>query len=128
MADHEGLQPEGLAVPTPPYSNVVVSHDWVFTAGQAPFGPDGRVVSDDFAEQTHQTLNNLGRCLEAVGCGFADVVKVTTFLADLSTFSTYNDIYRMYFSTPYPARTTVGAELIGFKIEIEAVARRPHAS
>lgn len=125
MPHRQALQPEGLAAPKPPYSSVIVSGDLVFTAGQAPFDADGKLVSEDFAEQTHQTLKNLGRCLEAAGCGFEDVLKVNAFLVDLDDFPAYNEVYRQYFSEPYPARTTVGANLVGFKVEIEAIARKP---
>jgi 2-iminobutanoate/2-iminopropanoate deaminase len=119
------LQPEGLAAPGPPYSPVVVSSDLVFTSGQVPFDEQGKLVSEDFREQAHQTFRNLERCLAAAGCGFADVVKVNAFLADLSDFNVYNEVYREYFPQPYPARTTVGAGLIGFRIEVEAIARKP---
>ena len=123
--ERQTLQPEGLAAPKPPYSPVVVTGDLVFTAGQAPFDADGKLVSEDFAEQAHQTLKNLGLCLAAAGCGFEDVVKVNAYLTDLGDFAVYNEIYREYFTPPYPARTSVMAGLVGFKIEIEAIARRP---
>ena len=116
MHHRQTLQPEGLAVPKVPYSSVVVSDDLVFTAGQAPFDADGKLVSEDFAEQAHQTFRNLGLCLEAAGCGFADVVKVNAFLVDLGDFPAYNEAYRQYFSEPYPARTTVGANLVGLSV------------
>jgi 2-iminobutanoate/2-iminopropanoate deaminase len=119
------IQPEGLAAPKPPYSPVVVSGDLVFTAGQAPFDEQGTLVSEDIREQTHQVLRNLGKCLRAAGCDYADVLKVNAYLADLSDFGVYNEVYREYFDEPYPARTSVQAGLVGFKIEIEAVARRP---
>lgn len=123
--NRQALQPEGLASPKAPYSSVIVSGDFVFTAGQAPFDAEGKLVSEDFGEQAHQTFRNLGRCLEAAGCGFGDVLKVNVFLIDLGDFPTFNEVYRQYFSEPYPARTTVGASLVGFKIEVEAIARKP---
>ena len=56
--------------------------------------------------------------------GLEHVVKVTAFLVDLGEFEEYNDVYRTFFSEPYPARTTVGAALPGtLRVEIEAVAR-----
>jgi reactive intermediate/imine deaminase len=119
------IQPDGLAVPKPPYSPVVVTGDLVFTAGQAPFDEEGNLVSDDVAEQTRQTLRNLGRCLEAAGCSFDDVIKVNAYLADLADFPAYNEVYAEFFTPPYPARTSVQAGLVGFKVEIEAIARRP---
>jgi 2-iminobutanoate/2-iminopropanoate deaminase len=121
----QNIQPEGLAPPGPPITPVVVSGDLVYTSGQAPFDAEGKLVSEDFAEQTHQVFRNLEICLKAAGCGFEHVLKVNAYLADLGNFPTYNEIYREYIKAPYPARTTVGAALVGFHVEIEAVARRP---
>lgn len=123
--ERKAIQPDNLAVPKAPYSPVVVSGDLVYTAGQVGMDATGTLVSDDVGEQTHQTLRNIGACLEAAGCGFGDVIKVNAYLADLADFPVYNEIYRQYFGEPYPARTTVQAGLVGFKVEIEAVARRP---
>jgi reactive intermediate/imine deaminase len=119
------LQPDGIAVPKPPYSPVVVSGDLVYTAGQVPFDENGNLVSEDFAEQAHQTFRNLRRCLEAAGCTFADVIKVNAYVTDFANFPTFNEVYREYLGEPYPARTTIGAQLVGFKLEVEAIARKP---
>jgi 2-iminobutanoate/2-iminopropanoate deaminase len=124
MPHREPLQPDGVAVPKVPYSPVVVTGDLVFTAGQAPFDVNGNLVSDDITEQTEQTLKNLRTCLEAAGCSLDDVVKVNAYLTDLADFPSYNAVYERTFSKPYPARTTVQAGLVGFKVEIEAIARR----
>jgi 2-iminobutanoate/2-iminopropanoate deaminase len=68
----------------------------------------------------------MGRCLSAGGCGFADVLKVTTYLADLADAPSYSRIYGEFFAEPYPARATVQAGLAaGFRIEVEAIARVP---
>lgn len=123
--DRTALQPEGLAKPKFPYSPVIVSGDLVFTAGQVPFDENGDLVSEDFAEQAHQTFRNVGRCLESAGCTFADVLKVNCYLADFADFATFNDVYREYFTEPYPVRTTVGAQLVGFKVEVDVIARKP---
>jgi 2-iminobutanoate/2-iminopropanoate deaminase len=55
-----------------------------------------------------------------------DVVKVTAFLSDLADFDGYNRVYEERFTTPYPARSTVGVRLAdGLLVEIEAVALLP---
>jgi len=121
----QALQPEGLAVPKPPYSPVVVSGETVYTAGQIANGPDGNLVGGGIAEQARQTLENVRTCLEAAGCTMDDVVKVNAYLADLGDFPGYNEVYVEFFAQPYPARTSVQAGLpLGVLIEIEAVARR----
>jgi len=121
----QAVQPEGMATPKPPYSPVVVSDDMVWTAGQVANGPDGQLVEGGITEQTRQCLENVRTCLAAAGCTLDDVVKVNTYIADLGDIAAYNEVYREFFSEPYPARSSVGAALPpGTLIEIEAVARR----
>jgi 2-iminobutanoate/2-iminopropanoate deaminase len=119
------LQPDGLAVPKPPYSPVVVSGDTVYTAGQIANDADGNLIAGGIAEQARQTLENVRTCLAAASCTTEDVVKVNAYLADLGDFPGYNEVYVEFFAQPYPARTSVQAGLPpGVLIEIEAVARR----
>jgi 2-iminobutanoate/2-iminopropanoate deaminase len=125
----DARQPEGLPIPGPPYSPVVVAGDLVFTAGQVAIDTGGELVPGGIAEQTRQVIANLEGCLAAAGCGLDDVVKVTVFLADLGDFEAFNDEYRRHLAAPYPARSTVGVTLpAGLLVEIEAVARRPEPS
>jgi reactive intermediate/imine deaminase len=104
----------------------VESDGLVFSSGQVPLDASGTLFSDDFAVQARQVFENMRRCLDATGCGFADVLKVTTYLADLADAPTYSEIYGEFFAQPYPARATVQAGLAaGFRIEVEAIARVP---
>ncbi len=126
MSANEFIQPDGVAKPNFPYSPVVVSGDLVVTAGQVANDATGAIVSDEIEAQCRQMLDNIRACLQAAGCGLADVIKVNAFLADLRNFDVYNAVYREYFSEPYPARTTVGAALApGLLVEVEVIARRP---
>jgi 2-iminobutanoate/2-iminopropanoate deaminase len=121
----QGLQPEKLARPVPPFSPVVVSGDLVVTAGQVAHDVDGKLVEGGIVEQTRQTLENVRICLEAAGCTLDDVVKVSAFLADLGDFAGYNQAYVEVFDEPYPARTSVQVGLPpGVLVEIDALARR----
>jgi 2-iminobutanoate/2-iminopropanoate deaminase len=120
-----GLQPEGLARPVPPFSPVVVSGDLVVTAGQVAHDPAGKLLEGGIVEQTRRTLENVRLCLEAAGCTLDDVVKVSAFLADLGDFPGYNEAYVEFFDEPYPARTSVQAGLPpGVLVEIDVIARR----
>jgi 2-iminobutanoate/2-iminopropanoate deaminase len=120
------IQPDGVPVPAPPYSPVVVSGDLVYTAGQIAMDETGAIVPGGIAEQTEQVLRNVALCLSAAGCGMDDVVKTTVFLTDLTDFARFNEVYARHFEQPYPARSTVRVGLAdGLLVEIEAIARRP---
>lgn len=120
------VQPDGLAKPAAAYSPVVQSGELVVTAGQVAHDSDGNLIEGAIEAQTRRALENVRTCLEAAGCGLADVVKVSAFLADLGDFAAFNTVYREYFAEPYPVRTTVGVDLPGgILVEIDAIARRP---
>jgi len=112
-----GLQPIG------PYSQGVRAGDFIFVSGQGPFDPgSGDTCGDTVEEQTARALGNIRAVLEAGGASMADVVKVTAHLSDMSLFERYNRVYSSYFAEPRPARTTVGAQLLGNLVEIDAIA------
>jgi 2-iminobutanoate/2-iminopropanoate deaminase len=112
------------ARPAPPLSPVVVSGDLVYVSGQVGRSPDGQ-LAEDIEAQCRQVFANLRRHLESVGCSLQDAVKVNGYLLRMTDFDAYNRVYREYISEPYPARTTVGAELLpGLLVEVDLVARR----
>jgi 2-iminobutanoate/2-iminopropanoate deaminase len=115
----EGAPPVGA------YSQGLVVGDFVYTSGAGPLDPEtGEVVGgDDVAAQTHQVMRNLGAILAAHGLGFDDVIKATVHLQHLKRdFAAYNEVYKSYFSQPYPVRTTVGSDLLDILVEIDFVA------
>jgi 2-iminobutanoate/2-iminopropanoate deaminase len=122
----QGINPPGLQVPGPAYSQVVVSGDLVYTSGQVGRDEHGVFVSDEVEAQTRKALENIRTALEAVGCSMDDVIKVSTFLGDNRYFRAYDAVYREFFSAPYPARTTVAVEFDDQTLlEIDVVARKP---
>ncbi|GGF19237.1 RidA family protein [Subtercola lobariae] len=106
-----------------PYSPIVIRNGFAFSAGQTPHDPDTDQVSGNtIEEQTVQTLRNVTAVLASRGLSPADVVKVNVYLANIERdFSGFNTIYQQWFSKPYPARTTIGAKLDGFLIEVDCV-------
>ena len=110
------------------YSQAVKVGTAVYLSGQIPLVPDTmEVISEDFAEQTHQVFKNLTAVCEAAGGRLQDMVKVNIFLTDLSNFATVNEIMSQYFSTPYPARAAIGVRELpkGVQIEIDGIMELP---
>jgi 2-iminobutanoate/2-iminopropanoate deaminase len=74
--------------------------------------------------ETRQALENIKRLLEENGSAMNRVVKCTVFLADIADFAAMNEVYRTFFPSDPPARSTVAvAGLVGqARVEIECMA------
>ncbi|MGB9602015.1 MAG: RidA family protein [Verrucomicrobiia bacterium] len=108
-----------------PYSQAIRCGDFLFCAGQIPLVPEnGTIVGEDIKSQTEQVLKNIRAILNSEGLDFSNVVKTTVFLTDLSDFAAMNEVYGKYFSSPYPARSTIQVAALpkGAKVEIEVIA------
>lgn len=110
--------------PTPagPYSQGLITEDLVFTAGQRPQDPNTGEIKKDIKEQTRQVIENIQSILKESGCTLEDVVRTTVYLSDIKYFDEMNSVYREMFSEPYPVRTTMGVQLRGIDVEIDAIA------
>ena len=111
------------ASPIGAYSQGIRTGDFIFVSGQGPLDPEtGQIVGTTVEEQTARVLENIKAILAAGGASMADVVKVSAHLSDLSLFERYNKVYATYFPDPKPTRTTVGSQLLGILVEIDAIA------
>lgn len=108
-----------------PYSQAVVTDDWIFCSGQIAIDPVSGSIPEGIEDQTHQVLRNLSAVLESAGSGLDKVIKTTVYLTDLEQFPVMNEIYASYFPQTPPARSTVEVSALprGVVVEIDAVAR-----
>ena len=72
---------------------------------------------------TEQVCKNLGEVLKEAGTSFDKVLKTTCFLADMSDFAAFNEVYGKYF-TSKPARSCVAVKTLpkGVLCEVELIA------
>lgn len=111
-------------LPLGTYSQAVRTGNMVFLSAQTPVSPvTGQVEATDFDGQMRQTMDNLKVMAEASGGTLDNVVKVTVFIADINDFSRMNGLMEEYFTQPYPARTTAGANGLarGTLIALDAI-------
>lgn len=121
---HTDDAPEAIG----PYSQAVVTGNWVFCSGQIPIDPaSGELLDGGVTEQTERVLSNLRAVLEKAGASLSTVVKTTVYLSDMDDFAEMNDVYARYFGGHRPARATVQAGALpkAVAVEIDAVARIP---
>lgn len=118
----ETITASGAPEPAGPYSHAIVANGFVYVSGQGPINPETGTPPDEFQEQVRQTFRNLQTILEAAGSGLDSAVKVNAYLTDLTRFSQFNEVYKEFFGDEPPARTTVGAPLLGILVEIDCIA------
>lgn len=119
----------GQAEPISHYTDAVRAGDLLFVSGVVPVDGEGNLVGgDDVVAQARQVFRNMGQVLEAGGCTFADVVKVTLFLTDVDERPLVNPVRQEVFGTARPASTLVEVPRLaveGARIEVECVALVP---
>ena len=109
-----------------PYSlGVVAEGRFLFVSGMTPFDPaTGKIERGSVSRQTELVLENIKKVIAAGGASLADVVSCRVYLSNLTpeSFREMNEVYARYFGESKPARATIGAQLLGFDVEIECVA------
>jgi enamine deaminase RidA (YjgF/YER057c/UK114 family) len=119
-------------LPTPPgYSQLVVASGGsvVVIAGQVALDNQGQLVGlGNFAAQTTQVFRNLIAALDAAGASPRHLVKLTTFVTDLSHLPIFRQVRDQFLDAEHPpASTLVQVSRLfrpEFLIEVEAMAYR----
>lgn len=125
MATKQIIKPAESPAAVGPYNHAVRVGDLLFCAGQIPLNPaDGSLVTGDIKAQTERVLENVKAILDDQKLTFSNVVKSTVFLTNLADFTGMNEVYAKYFTSDFPARSTVQVAALpkGANVEIEIVA------
>jgi 2-iminobutanoate/2-iminopropanoate deaminase len=108
-----------------PLAEAVRVGDTLYMSGQIGIRPGTlELVPGGIKEEAKQTMMNIRTTLEAHGYTLRDVVKCTVMLADISRWGAFNEVYKSFFTEPYPARSAIGANglAIGAQVEVECIA------
>ena len=106
-----------------PFSPCVAVGDLIFVSGQASVDAAGKIIGDSFEGEFRRSVESLAKVLEAAGSDLAHVVQTRNYVRDAGDVPLFNQLYREYFSAPFPARTTITNCLPPtLRFEIEAVA------
>lgn len=115
------IYPKGFkAKPGDLFPGAVLAGDLLYLSGQG--SRDFRTKEfpqGEFEAHVKQTLDNLGANLKAAGMDFSHVVKTNVYLTDMNNFQRMNEVYKTYFKSDPPARTTVGVAALPGEPPIE---------
>lgn len=126
MTSVEPLNPAILPEATGAYTHgalVAGGRRTVFVSGQVPWAENG-AVPPDFATQCRRTWRNVLAVLAEADLGVANLVKVTTYLADRAYREENGRIRHEVLGDHRPAITIIIAEIYApeWLLEIEAIA------
>jgi 2-iminobutanoate/2-iminopropanoate deaminase len=115
------VTPKGGVAPTSPLSPGVRWGNVLYVSGQT--APEAAGIE----EQTRAVLERLGAILRAGGSDYANVLRCGVYLSDIRLFEAMNGVYRQFFSSDPPARSTIECKMANPKIlvEVDCVAGIP---
>ncbi len=111
--------------PRGPYPHARLHDGLVWVTGQIGRDPvSGDFVEGGFGPEFHQAIKNLAAILDETGSSLAQVIRTEVQFVRESDLDEMNAIYRAWFPTPQPARTSYGAAFLwkGALVQISCVA------
>ena len=121
MTERKAVQTDKAPAAIGPYSQALLVGNTLYISGQLGIDPaTGKRVDGDTAAQAEQALKNIMAILMEENMSMHNVAQVQVFLADIADFAAVNEVYKSFFSEPYPARAAIqaGALPAGGSVEI----------
>lgn len=96
--------PKGIG----PYSQTVAFSHYNNFSAQLPVDPkSGKLVTGGVREQAEQCFRNIKAILDSINHVMSDVVRITVFVTNIKDVDTVDEVYKTFFPTYVPTRTTV---------------------
>jgi reactive intermediate/imine deaminase len=107
-----------------PFSDAVQVGNTVYLAGRLGLDPQTGRPPADPAVEARLLLESFRNVLAQGGLTMSDMVYVQVFCSDVALFDTWNQVYRTFFSEPFPARAFIGSGplLFGARFEMQGIA------
>jgi 2-iminobutanoate/2-iminopropanoate deaminase len=125
--------PERIYVPSNrpdlPFSNAVVVDDTIYLAGHGGLDPKTGKPPVKVEDEARAVLDAIKATLAKSDATMDDLVSVTIYCPDLTTYDAFNAVYRTYFKNgKFPARAFIGSGklLFGMRFEVQGIAIKRH--
>lgn len=115
---------ENAPKPAGPYSQTVAFSHYNNFSAQLPIDPKtGMVVTGGVKEQAEQCFKNIRAVLESIDHALTDVVRITLFLKNIMDLDAVDAVYKSFFPSYAPTRTTVAVAALpmGALVQVEAL-------
>lgn len=101
--------------------------DFIFVSGSTGYDYVTGEISDDPAEQTRQTFNNIDTALQELDANFSEVVQIITYFVDIKDWDAIGGVLNEWLEGVHPVNSGIQTGLIlpEMKVEISATAYSP---
>lgn len=126
-----GMDAHKITVYPDPYAAFGIAQgyrygDLIVLSGQIAMTPEGKIVGQgDIAAQAEQAFANIKAILEEAGSNLRNIIKMTTYVTDMSKVGELSEIRARLFGQPPPCETLVEVSALALPdlmIEIDATA------
>lgn len=107
-----------------PYSQTVAFSHYNNVSAQLPIDPkSGKLVSGGVKEQAEQCFKNIQAIVESIDHVMSDVVRITVFVTNIKDVDAIDEVYKTFFPTYVPTRTTVAVVALPMNalVQVEAL-------
>lgn len=107
-----------------PYSQTVAFSHYNNLSAQLPIDPkSGKLVSGGVKEQAEQCFKNIQAIAESIDHVMSDVVRISVFVKNIKDVDAVDEVYKTFFPTYVPTRTTVAVAALPMKalVQVEAL-------
>lgn len=106
------------------FSQTVAFSHYNNLSAQLPIDPaTGKLVGGDIKEQAEQCFKNIEAIVHSIDHVMSDIVRITVFVKDILDVDAVDEVYKTFFPTYVPARTTVAVAALPMdaQVQIEAL-------
>lgn len=104
LARNTDSAPKGMG----PCSQTVAFSHYNNLSAQLPIDPEsGEIVAGGVKEQAAQCFKNIKAIVESIDHAMSDVIRITVFVKNISDVDAVDEVYKTFFPTYVPTRTTI---------------------
>lgn len=110
--------------PALPYSKAVLFGNTLYVAGHLGLDPVTNKPPEDATDEARFMLDAFSATIARAGLTMDDLVSVQVFCSDRLLYDSFNEVYRQYFRSRFPARTFISSGVLvrGCRFEIAGTA------
>ncbi|MFD3448162.1 RidA family protein [Microbacteriaceae bacterium 4G12] len=112
--------PNGIGL----YSQTVAFSHYNNLSAQLPIEPKtGKLVAGGIKEQAEQCFKNIKAIVDSIDHVMSDIVRITVFVKNIKDVDAVDEVYKTFFPTYVPSRTTVAVAALPMDalVQIEAL-------